>query len=167
MEISNIFVGENVIIDETSSVNNVKIGNNVKISKYCSVYGSKRNILVIGDNSYIGMFTIINGYSDLITIGNNVSIAQNVNIMADSGPNASPSLQRVFEIVHGSVTIEEGCWIGAGAIIMPNVHIGKYSVVGANCFLDRSFDEFSIIGGTPARLIRRMSEDETNLILEK
>lgn len=61
MEISNIFVGENVIIDETSSVNNVKIGNNVKISKYCSVYGSKRNILVIGDNSYIGMFTIING----------------------------------------------------------------------------------------------------------
>ncbi len=76
MEISNIILGSNVKVDPTTSLNNVSLGHNVKISKYCSVFGSPEHILEIGEDSYVGMFSILNGYSAQLRIGQNVSIAQ-------------------------------------------------------------------------------------------
>ena len=106
------------------------------------------------------MNSIINGFSAQVTIGRNVSIAQNVNIMADSGPNASPELQKLFPIIKDRVTIGDHCWLGANSIIMPGVVLGKFCIVAANSFVNKSFPEYSVIGGSPARLIRTLSEDE-------
>ena len=61
-------------------------------------------LLEIGKDSYVGMNTIINGFAAKVTIGKNVSIAQNVNIMADSGPNASKKMQQLFPIEKGPIT---------------------------------------------------------------
>lgn len=156
MEISNLSFGNNVQIDPSSSLNNVSVGNNVRISKYCSVYGSKENILVIGNDSYVGMFTIINGYAAKIIIGSNVSIAQNVNMMADSGPNASPLMQQYFPIRKGTIVIEDHVWIGAGVIISPGITIGKCSVIAANSFVSENIPAYSLYGGNPAKLIRKL-----------
>ena len=79
----------------------------------------------IGSKSYVGMFSILNGYAARLEIGSCVSIAQNVNIMTDSGPNASPRLQRIFPLQKGDVRLGDHCWIGAGAIIMPGVSLGS------------------------------------------
>ena len=68
-----------------------------------------------------------------------MSIAQNVNIMVDSGPNASPAMQRVFPTEKGPVTIGNHCWIGASAIIMPNVKLGEFCIVAANSYVNKSF----------------------------
>lgn len=164
MKFSSIDLGCNVEIDPSSTVNNVRIGNNVKIAKRCSIFGGPDNILVIGNNSYIGMNTILNGYKAALKIGNHVSIAQNVNIMVDSGPNASEIMQRIFPVTAGPVFIGNHCWIGADCIIMPNVELGNFSVVAANSFVNRSFPEFSVIGGNPAKLIRYLTEDEIRKI---
>lgn len=165
MKIANINLGKDVEIHETTSINNVIVGDNVKIAKRCSVFGSINTPIIIGANSYIGMNSILNGYSCKLKIGSNVSIAQNVNIMVDSGPNASKNLQCVFPIIKGSVVIGEHSWIGASSIIMPNVKLGKYCVVAANSYVTNSFENFSIIGGCPARLIRRFSEKEIKQML--
>jgi len=157
---SNISLGTNVNIDPSASVNNTTIGDNTRIAKRCSVFGSPENILLIGADTYIGMNSIINGFSAQVTIGRNVSIAQNVNIMADSGPNASPELQKLFPIIKDRVTIGDHCWLGANSIIMPGVVLGKFCIVAANSFVNKSFPEYSVIGGSPARLIRTLSEDE-------
>ena len=93
-------------------------------------------------------------------IGSYVSIAQNVNIMADSGPNASQILQRFFPVKCGPVIIGDHVWIGASAIIMPNVRIGNFCIVGAGSFVNQSFPDYSIIGGTPAKVIRKLSDEE-------
>lgn len=93
MLLENIKLFDGVVVDPTSSINNIVIYNSVKVSKRCSLYGSKKYILEIGENSYVGMNTIINGYNSKVIIGSNVSIAQSVNIMADSGPNASLEMQ--------------------------------------------------------------------------
>lgn len=119
MELSNIILGTNVVVHPTSSINNVKLLDGVKIAKQCSLFGSKDNILEIGENTYVGMHTIINGFKDKIIIGNHVSIAQSVNIMSDSGPNASKEMQKFFPLTHGSINIGNHCWIGANSIIMP------------------------------------------------
>ena len=165
MKFANITLGENVEIDPSTSFNNVIIGSNVKIAKRCSLFGSPENILHIGENSYVGMNTIINGFAALVTIGTNVSIAQNVNIMADSGPNASPTLQRIFPIEKAAITIGNHCWIGASAIIMPSVQLGDYCIVAANSYVNKCFPPYSIIGGTPAKLIRTLTQTEKNLLL--
>jgi len=160
MNTTDIKRGEKVTIDSSSSVNNVTLGNNVKIAKLCSVFGSFENPIKIGDNSYIGMMSIINGYNAQITIGERVSFAQHVNIMTDSGPNASPLLQKIFPIQKGPINIDDDCWIGADSIIMPNVSLGKFCVVAANSFVTKSFESFSIIGGNPAKLIRKITKSE-------
>ena len=167
MKVANINLGDSVEIDPSSSINNVIFGDNVKIAKRCSVYGSPENLLEIGENSYVGMNSIVNGFSAKLKIGKNVSIAQNVNIMVDSGPNASPAMQRVFPIEKGPVTVGNDCWIGASAIIMPNVSLGEFCIVAANSYVNTSFPEFSIIGGTPARRIRTFTEEEKTIWLGK
>lgn len=166
MKFANINLGSEVEIDTTTSINNVMIGNKVKIAKRCSIFGSTESILEIGSGTYIGMNTIINGFSAKVVIGKDVSIAQNVNIMSDSGPNASLTLQRVFPIEKGPIYINNNCWIGASVIIMPGVTLGEYSVVAANSFVKDSFPAFSIIGGSPARLIRSFTEAERETILQ-
>lgn len=161
---SNIVLGNDVQIDPSSSVNNVKIGDGVKIAKRVSAFGSKAHSLVIGEGTYVGMNTILNGYSAPLVIGNYVSIAQNVNIMVDSGPNASVILQRVFPLIQAGVSIGDHSWIGASAIIMPGVTLGKYCVVAANSFVDSSFPDYSVVGGTPAKLLRNLTKDEIEKI---
>jgi acetyltransferase-like isoleucine patch superfamily enzyme len=167
MKFANIKLGVDVEIDPSSTINNVIIGDRVKIAKRCSIYGGPDNQLELGSNSYVGMNTILNGFRAKLIIEEDVSIAQNVNVMVDSGPNASPSMQKVFPIEEGPVYIANNCWLGANVIVMPNVSLGRYCIVAANSFVNKSFPEFSIIGGNPARLIRYFTDDEKEMILGK
>ena len=160
MNFSNIELGENVIIHETSTINNIKIDDGVRVAKFCSLYGSKDHQLVIGKDTYVGMFSIINGFAGKIVIGKNVSIAQRVNIMADSGPNASLEMQEFFPIIKGGVTIGDHSWIGANVVIMPNVTLGDFCVVAANSYVNTSFSAYSVIGGNPARLIKKINNED-------
>jgi galactoside O-acetyltransferase len=159
MKYANINLGKDVEIDPSSSVNNVTIGDNVRIAKRCSVFGSPDNLLEIGSDTYIGMNSLLNGFADKLTIGCNVSIAQNVNIMVDSGPNASPAMQQVFPLEKKPVTVGNHVWIGTGSIIMPGVTLGDFCVVAANSYVNKSYDPFTIIVGNPAKILRIFTED--------
>ena len=165
MKVSNIQLGQNVEIDPTTSINNVLINDNVRIAKRCSIFGGPGKILEIGENSYVGMNTIINGFVEKVIIGSNVSIAQSVSIICDSGPNASPQLQRLFPLEKGTIKIGNHCWIGAFSMIMPGVELGEFCIVAANSFVKKSFPAYSIIGGTPAKLIRKMNDAEIKKLL--
>jgi len=165
MIFSNIQLGINAQIDPSTSINNVTIGANVKIAKLCSIFGSANYPLIIGDNCYIGMLSILNGFSNQLIIGDRVSIAQRVNIMADSGPNASPALQRLFPIESKPVTIHNDCWIGANCVILPGASLGDFCVVAANSCVKDCFAPYSVIGGNPAKLIRTFSNEEIEKLI--
>jgi acetyltransferase-like isoleucine patch superfamily enzyme len=160
MKYANITLGDNVEIDPSTSFNNVDISSNVKIAKRCSIFGAPGNPIEIHENSYVGMNSILNGFAAKLVIGAHVSISQNVNIMVDSGPNASIAMQQLFPLKKGAITIGDHSWIGASAILMPGVTLGKFCVVAANSYVNSSFPDFSIIGGTPAKLIRVMDQSE-------
>lgn len=160
MKYSNINLGVDVEIDPSSSVNNVTIGDRVRVAKRVSIFGNPSFPLTIGDDCYVGMNCILNGYAAKMIIGANVSFAQNVNVMTDSGPNASPLLQKIYPLEKGEIVIGNNCWIGASVIIMPNVHLGDFCVVAAGSYVKDSFPPYSIVGGTPAKLIRMMTPKE-------
>lgn len=159
MILSSIDIKSKCYIDETASVNNVIIGHEVKIAKRCSVFGAENNSLEIGDQTYIGMNSCLNGFKAKLKIGKNVSIAQNVSIMTDSGPNASEEMQKIYPLEFGPVSIGDHCWIGTNAVILPNVSIGEFSVVAANSLVTMSFPAYSVIGGSPARLLKKLEID--------
>jgi acetyltransferase-like isoleucine patch superfamily enzyme len=53
-----------------------------------------------------------------------------------------------------TVVLERGCWIGAGAIILPGVTVGRNAVVGAGSVVTRDVAPGTVIAGNPAKLIR-------------
>lgn len=169
MKYRDIIINGCVEIDPSSmqAMNNVELNDGVKISKNCSLFGGPTNHLEIGTGTYVGMNTIMNGYVDKITIGSNVSFGANVYLMVDSGPNASEKLQRLFPVEHGPITIGDHSWIGSESVIMPGVELGEFCIVAANSFVKQSFPPYSIIGGTPARLLRRMTDDEISILTKE
>ena len=156
----NIHLGSNISIDKSSTINNVMIGNDTKIAADVNIFGSEHNLLEIGESCYIGPKCLVEGFNAKVTIGSHVSFAQNVNLMSGSGPNASTRMQKIFPVIKGPVVIGDHTWIGASVIIMPNVTIGKFCVVAANSFVNKSFGDHCIIGGSPAKLIRKLTISE-------
>lgn len=95
-----------------------------------------------------------------IKIGNRVAISPGVIIISASAPNNS--LLKDNEYVKNnlikteSVVIEDDVWIGAGAIILPGVRIGKESIIGAGAVVTKDIPEKVIVAGVPARIIKKL-----------
>jgi acetyltransferase-like isoleucine patch superfamily enzyme len=56
------------------------------------------------------------------------------------------------------VTIQEGSWIGAGALILPGVTIGKYCVIGAGAVVNQDIPDFTLALGVPAQPVRSLKK---------
>lgn len=52
------------------------------------------------------------------------------------------------------IVLREGCWVGAGAIILPGVTIGRNAVVGAGAVVTRDVPDFAVAVGAPAKVIK-------------
>lgn len=91
--------------------------------------------------------------SNRISIGDNVMIGPNVTIIT---PNHSrdPEGRRRFGTISEPVTVEDDVWIGAGAIILPGITVGKGSVVGAGSVVTKNVPPGVTVAGNPARIIR-------------
>lgn len=53
------------------------------------------------------------------------------------------------------VVLEEDVWLGRNVMVLPGVRIGKGSIVGANSIVNKDIEPYSIVGGVPAKLIRK------------
>ena len=56
---------------------------------------------------------------------------------------------------HGKITIENNVWIGANCVILKNTIIGSGSIVGAGSVVTKNVEKETIVGGVPAKLIKR------------
>ncbi len=111
----------------------------------------------VGEQVYIaGDLTITQNFTEnrgTLTIGNRVSIAPCVILTLISHANAS-AIRKYIPVRRGGVRIEDDCWIGAGAIILNGVTIGKGSVVGAGAVVTKDVAPYTIVAGNPARKIK-------------
>ncbi len=51
--------------------------------------------------------------------------------------------------------IEDDVWIGRNVVIMPNIKIGKGSIIGSGAVVTKNVEPYSIVGGVPAKLIKK------------
>ena len=52
------------------------------------------------------------------------------------------------------VEIGDGCFLGFGALVMPNVRIGNYCIIGAYSVVTKDVPAYSVVAGNPARILR-------------
>jgi len=112
----------------------------------------------VGKNVYIGEDLII--VSNLskktnIKIGDRVSIAPRVTFITDSHSNHSKISEYIMPL-SGEIIIEDDVWIGTSVVIMPNVIIGNFSVIGAMSLVNKNLPSHTISIGIPAKLIKKI-----------
>ena len=58
------------------------------------------------------------------------------------------------------IKIADGVWIGSNATILPGVTIGEGAIIAAGAVVTKDVEAMSIVGGVPAKLIRKIKADE-------
>jgi len=113
----------------------------------------------VGTQVYIGedflIVSMISEKSCMLNIGNRVSIAPRVTVVLSSDANWS-NLMKNIKPVRSYVNLEDDCWIGTGAIILPGVTIGKCAVVGAGAVVTKNVLPYSVVTGVPAKEIKNL-----------
>jgi len=103
----------------------------------------------IGDYCFINKYSLLDGRGGQLIIGNNVDIAQEVNIWT-----LSHDPHDDFHSVWGKdVIIEDYVWIASRVTIMPGVRIGRGAVVAAGSIVTKDVPDMAIVAGIPAQIV--------------
>ena len=94
-----------------------------------------------------------------IYVGDYTMIGPNVTIATASHP-LEPDLREQGLQYNRPVFIGRNCWIGAGAILLPGVHIGENTVVGAGSVVTKDLPANVVAVGKPCRVLRPLGERE-------
>ena len=111
-----------------------------KIGKGCYIYTSLRNFDKI--------------YTDMIKIGNNVTITKGVILLChDMAKNYIHKKKHNNETV-GKIKIGNNCFIGINSIILPGVKIGNNVIIGAGSIVTKNIPDNVVIAGNPAKIVK-------------
>ena len=107
---------------------------------------------VIGAHTHIGIHNTIIGP---VTIGSHVNLAQGITVTALNHNFEDPG-QRIDQqgVSTKAVVIGDDCWIGANAVVLPGVNIGKHCVVAAGAVVTKDVPAHSLVAGIPAKVIK-------------
>ncbi|MFZ2206616.1 MAG: acyltransferase [Microgenomates group bacterium] len=115
---------------------NIKIGSDVYLED---------SILSAGETS--------NGQ---IEIGDDVFFGHRVMVLARAHDYTKKGKDRVSTILEAPIKIKKGAWIASGAMILKGVTIGENAVVAAGSVITKNVEDNCIVGGNPAKLIKRI-----------
>lgn len=94
-----------------------------------------------------------------IYIGDHTMIAPNVTLISASHP-ISPKLRREGYGCNKPIYISENVWLASNVTVLPGVHIGNNSVIGAGSVVTKDIPANVIAIGTPAKVVREITPDD-------
>jgi virginiamycin A acetyltransferase len=150
--------------------NGVQVGAGVRVA-----LGSKiKPGTVIGDHTQINGPALIRGAGRTV-IGPYCAVGHRLTIQAENHALHLPAMQFAMLqtlgvrakdfVVAGDVNIGPGCWIGDGVTILAGVSVGAGAVLAAGSVVTKDVADFTIVGGVPAREIRRRCSPEVAQVL--
>ena len=152
---------QDAVFDRWERAKELNFGINTSIYNSSSVFGNVK----VGENSWIGPNTLLDGTGGELIIGNNCSISSGVQIYthdtvmwALSGGKSLPKKQSVY--------IGNNIFIGSQTIILLGSKIGDQSVIGANSLVNCNIPKRSIFAGTPAKQIGIVKILQNKIFLE-
>lgn len=130
-----------------------RCGNNLQVFESVMIRTPER--ISMGSNVSINELCYIHGRGG-VTIGNDVRIGPSVGIFSFShvfSDRKTPIKDQGYR--EEPISIGDDVWIGHGATITGGVSIGKGCIVAAGSVVTKSFPEYSVIGGVPAKAIKK------------
>lgn len=134
----------------------LEIGDHSRVDSYTKAEAAGG--IKIGKHVHISSFVHILGGGPL-TVGDGVAITSGVKIITGSNTEAghfmsSAACPEDQVVSRPGVVIEEGAFIGAGAVILPGVRIGAFAIVGANAVVTKDVPPGQVWMGIPAKCVR-------------
>lgn len=124
-----------------------RIGRNVIIKPQVNI--KHPWLLIIHDHVWIGENVWIDNLAQ-VTLCSNTCISQGALLLTGNHNYKSTS----FDLIIGSITLEEGSWIGAKAVVCPGVSCGSHSILTVGSVATKDLKSYSIYQGNPAVKIR-------------
>ena len=118
------------------------------------VAGAAFDRVKIGNNVYINSNSLLMARGG-ITIEDDVLMAANVQLLS----NNHDEYDRIV-LTCDAIHIKKGAWIGAGASVLPGVTVGRYAIVGAGAVVTRDVPDYSVVVGSPARVVKTLDKDK-------
>jgi acetyltransferase-like isoleucine patch superfamily enzyme len=163
---SNIESGSMLIVNKPENENHIYIkigkecwiGRNAEFQSYfkskisISDYVSVQDRCKILGEVMIGQYTLL-APEVFISSGNHI-YEHTPEYLIKEQDRILKSTPETFISYSHPITIEEDCWIGKGAMIKQGVYIGRGAVVGAGALVTKNVSPYTVVGGTPSRVIK-------------
>lgn len=160
-------VGHNVLISRNATfygTANIIIGSHVRIDDYCVISGH----ITLGDYIHISAFCGMFGGEAGIVLGDFSGLSSRVSVYAASDDYSGEVLtnptvpMKYRRVIEGPVKLDRHAIVGAGSIVLPNVHIAEGCSVGAMSLISKSTEPWGIYVGIPAKRLK----DRSNKLLD-
>jgi len=125
------------------------------VSGPITVEGNPKDVIFMGKCSINPYCFIGTGPGTKITIGNKVRIST-ASILLTYGLEVNQKDRERDHINYGDITLEDNVWIGARAIVLGGVRIGKNSVVAAGAIVTEDVPANCVVAGIPAKVVREI-----------
>lgn len=125
-----------------------KVGKGVNIKPAVNIKYPWR--LTIGNFVWIGENVWIDNLAD-VTIGDNVCISQGAMLLCGNHNFKKSS----FDLITGTITLEEGVWIGAHSLVGPDVICRSHSVLAVKSVASTELEPYTIYRGNPAVAVKK------------
>lgn len=149
--------------DGINFYNKPEVFGKVKIGKYSSINGPATRICAEISEIQIGSFCSIASGVVIQEFYHNYNMVTTYNINSNI-IGASVENEKISK---GPIIIEDDVWIGSNSVILSGVKIGRGSIIGAGSIITKDIEPYSIVGGNPAKTLRKRFNQQTIDRLEK
>lgn len=158
---ANVFIGDRVVIQQSSRGGRVEIGDCVHLVADIYIQTGQGGSVKIGRDTYIQPRCQFSGYLEKIEIGSDVQIAPNCAFYPyNHGFEPGKLIRKQPLTTKGSIVVDDGALLGYGVIVLSGVRIGKGAVIGAGSVVTKDIPDGAIAAGVPARVMGMRGSSE-------
>lgn len=153
-----VMVGEACFLDANTSRGRIELQDDAWLSRGSYIVAGEAEVR-IGPATYVGHRCLMYGHAG-IQVGRDVLLANDVQLICGNHTFARRDVPIRAQPPQGSpIIIEDDVWLGASAIVLGGVTVGRGSVVGAGAVVTQSLPPYSIARGVPARVVGVRGEE--------
>jgi putative colanic acid biosynthesis acetyltransferase WcaF len=109
--------------------------------------------LILGNNAWLGPNVICYNQA-MVVLQDNVTVSQ-YTYLCTAGHDSSKINSHNNSLIVAPILIENNAWIGANAFVGMGVSIGEGAIVGASAAVFKNVEPWTIVGGNPAKFIKK------------
>lgn len=132
----------------------VRLLRNIRVDRGVRILAANEALIELEAGCRIGLYSVFNG-GDSIRVGEGSLISGFVYLQTSMHGYRDPAKPvQAQGYQHAPVSLGPDCWLGTHVVVLPGVTLGRGTVVGSNAVVNRSCEEYAVLGGVPAKKIK-------------